>query len=165
MKKNIPSEYYIINDRISVCSRIYGDSCYLYYHINDFCYFNHDIKSNTGLKIIVCQMIVNKLVKMSDLEGYLELDFETINNWVNDFKKNGSKSFRQTINKEITFLSDFNIRCLQNIVDKNISIREIEFLQNINIKLINKAFEEYRLLPYQTVNNNKILLCNFRFTI
>jgi len=155
MKSSIPSENYVFNDSVYVSCRITNGSCYLYYNINGFFFYSHDIKSNIGLRLVVCQLVINNLVKINELIGFLELNADTINSWVEDNKINGSKSLRK-IKRKISILNELHIRCLQNIIDKNISIKEIEYLQNIDYKLIEDAFKENKLHSYKISNANKI---------
>jgi len=157
MKNSIPPENYVLNENVYVSCRIQNDSCYLYYSINGFYFYMHDIRCTIGLRIAICQLVINNLVKTNELDGFLKLNIDTINTWVNDYKIKGSKSFRTKNKNEILILNEEHIRYLQNIIDKNISIREIEYLQNIDYKLINKAFEENKLRPYKINANPKVL--------
>jgi len=154
MKSFIPAEPHVFNDKIKVYSRIHKASCYLYYHINDVCFYSHDVKSIIGLRVIISQLVITKLVNITDLEGFLGLDIETINTWVDTFKTYGSKSFCVKNKKKITCLSDDDINFLQRILDKDISIREIEYLQCIDHEIICKTLKEKRLEKRRLNDNN-----------
>jgi predicted DNA-binding protein YlxM (UPF0122 family) len=156
MENSIPPELYVINEKLKVSCRLYRGSSYLYYCINGFFIYSHEIKCDFGLRFTVCQIVLNKIASESELEGFLNLTIETINTWLDEYRVNGSKSFRKPVKSEILFLTDENIRYLQKIVDKNISLGEIDYLQNIDYKLIHDAFKEQKILPFEINRNIKI---------
>lgn len=143
-----------INDKISIRSNM--SYCYLevLYLMNDVVFFRHIDKDKESFRFIIYQLIANDLATPTELNKALGLTRSTIYNWIKKFTLEEEHTNKYNIHE--TYLKSYDLNLLQNLFDKGFSFEDIEYLQGLDVELINEAIWEEKIIENKGFNKNII---------
>ena len=152
-------EYMIaINKKISICRNT--PNCYreVLYLLDDVVFFRHLDEDKESFRFIIYQLIINDLATPTEIHKTLYITRASIYNWIKRYSFEEDNLTRHKIFE--TYLERHDLIRLQKLFDKCISIQDIEYLQGIDVELINMAIWEGNIIEDKELKKKSIQVEN-----
>jgi hypothetical protein len=147
MKLLFPTKLSKVNDCISVF-RVNNE---VNYFKNGEIFFIHKENDKISFRFIVCQLFKLRFAKQTEISRVFGISRNSIIGWVKEYNKNGANSFYKIRRNEKRYiLLKRGLKRIQIMLDKGISIDDIELITNIDIDAIDDAIWEGRLIEPET---------------
>ena len=148
-----PTKLTKVNDCISVLKM---DDVVAYFK-NGKIFFIHKEDDKIAFRFIVCQLFILRFAKQTEIRKVFGISKNSIIGWVKEYNNEGAKSFYKRQKEKRYILTKKEIKIIQIMFDKGISIDDFDFLKNIDINAIDDAiWEGYLKEPEEKLINIKV---------
>lgn len=142
-----PTKWSKVSDCISVL-RANGE---VNYFIDGEIFFIHKENDTISFRFITCQLFKLRFAKQTEISRVFGISRNSIIGWLKEYNKNGASSFYKIRRKEKrNILSKKELKRIKIMLDKRISIDDIELITNIHIDAIDDAILDGRLNEPET---------------
>jgi transposase len=142
-----PTKLTKVSDCISV---LRGNDDVTYFN-NGEIFFIHKENDKISFRFIACQLFKLHFAKQTEISKVFGINRVSIIGWVKEYNKNGASSFYKIRSNEKRYiLLKRELKRIQTMLDKGISVDDIELITNIDIEAIDDAIWEGRLIEPET---------------
>jgi transposase len=137
--------------KVSDCISVLRGNDDVTYFNNGEIFFIHKENDKISFRFIACQLFKLHFAKQTEISKVFGINRASIIGWVKEYNKNGASSFYKIRSNEKRYiLLKRELKRIQIMLDKGISIDDIEFITNIDIDAIDDAIWEGRLIEPET---------------